>query len=380
MIRKKVLILTNRFLHNGPRIIREINALKRDYEIIVLGRTKPPQNVVQFEQYRDISLVERMLHKGYRLLNNGRLWNGRFYTIDSIICDLVKKHKPDVIITHEPEFFPSVFQLKKKFDFKIVYNAHEYHPLQFDSDKKWLQTKGRLYTELYSKYLPKLDLLINVCESIAEKCTSEFGVSSIVIPNASTYREDITPKWVTKYPIRMIHHGGAVRSRSIETMIRAASLLGENYQLDLMLVESGKEYFDELKRMADETDNVKIIEPVNFNEIIPFLSDYDIGIYSLQPSSFNQEVALPNKLFEFIQARLCIVVSPSLEMEKVVKTNEVGRVTKDYTANSLAEAIKSLTLENINFHKEKSDHAAQALSAERYESLLQDELRKIVVK
>ena len=54
------------------------------------------------------------------------------------------------------------------------------------------------------------------------------------------------------------------------------------------------------------------------HEIVDTIAEYDIGLFILSPINFNYYHALPNKLFEFIQARLAIAVSPSPEMARIV--------------------------------------------------------------
>jgi hypothetical protein len=76
-------------------------------------------------------------------------------------------------------------------------------------------------------------------------------------------------------------------------------------------------------------------------------------------------LALPNKLFEFIQARLALVVGPSPEMARVVREHECGLVTRDFTSQSLAEALASLTPASIAAYKRQSNRAAGQLNAEQ---------------
>ena len=44
------------------------------------------------------------------------------------------------------------------------------------------------------------------------------------------------------------------------------------------------------------------------------LNAHDVGVYVLPPVSFNHLWALPNKVFDFVQGRLALVVGPSPEM------------------------------------------------------------------
>lgn len=376
---KKLLILTNRPLHRAPRIIREIEALKNDYKITILGATPPPFEFVEFVKIDMISIFERALHKLYKIINAGKLWEGIFYSVNKQLAGMFQKYKPDIIITHEPEFLPYLHRYKDKYNYKVVFNSHEYNPLQFETIKNWANTYGRFYFNLYKKYLKKLDLLINVCDGIAMKCKDEFGKDSIVIPNACTYYPDIVPLILNdqENPIRMIHHGGAMRERRTEYMIEAVRKLGSSFQLDIMLVSGDQEYLDELKLLAANFDNVNILPPIDFYDIVPFLAKYDIGLYNMPANGFNQINSLPNKLFEFIQARLCIVISNSPEMKKVVEQNNLGLVSKGFSSEELYDCLKNIDRHQINNFKANADKVAERLSAEKYYQYYLDTVKSL---
>ncbi len=348
-------------------MIREIDALKDEFEIITLGRTASPFKFVEFEYYNLPTIYERGLHRIYRTFNKGKEWAGSFYSIDKKLHQLFEKHKPGIVITHEPEFFPYIFRYKNKYNFKVVFNAHEYCPLQFDTRENWINTGGKFYYNLYKKYVTKLDLFINVCDGIDVKCREEFDTGSIVIPNVSTFYE-ISPVLHDEKEkiIKLIHHGGAIRERKIEYMIEAVKKLGGAFHLDLMLVPGDTEYIAELKLMSDKIDNVNIIPAVQFYDIVPFLNKYDIGLYNMPANGFNQLNSLPNKFFEFIQARLCIVISNSPEMKKIVDQYQLGLVSTGFTAEELFDRLKDINMQQINNFKMNASASAEILSTEKY--------------
>ena len=62
------------------------------------------------------------------------------------------------------------------------------------------------------------------------------------------------------------------------------------------------------------------------HELPRMANDYDVGLYLLPPTNFNQRYALPNKFFEFIQGRLAIAIGPSPEMAKLVERSNADGV------------------------------------------------------
>ncbi|RDC62968.1 glycosyltransferase family protein [Adhaeribacter pallidiroseus] len=377
-MKKTILVIASAPLHNGPRMIREIEALKPFYNIVAIGATPPPDASIKYYAVKTIDkpFPDKVFTKVYQIFTGKRyllpLWltKRRFQKLLYLI-------KPDFVIAHDPTHLPYLVDFPKTL-FKLIYNAHEYHPLEFDENTKWLNFWGKYYYQLYKNTLPKVNLLINVCESIAIKCKEEFNKSSIVIPNAAVYYPDLNPV-LNNYAslIRLIHHGIANKTRKIELMIDAVKMLGNSFHLDLMLVPVDPLYYEELQVYSRNLSNIRFIKPVAYNQIVPFINTYDIGLYNLPPVSFNNRIALPNKFYEFIQARLCLVVSPSVEMKKIVEEHDLGLVSDDYTAESLVETIKRLDLTAINRYKQNVHKAAYCLSAQQYQNRLVDALKEI---
>ena len=286
---QKVFILTERSLHNGPRIIREIEALKKTFTLFATGSSAPADTSVKFTLLSTLnSMVFKVANAIARRLFRFGFMQSVFEQYPGVIR-FVKNEKIDIVIIHEASFLPCAVKMKKKLGVKIVFNAHEYHPLEFDQDPTWLATIGRYNKTLYKQYLPQLDLLINVCDGIAEKCVEEFGVQSLVVPNAA-FQSFQEPTNHEGLPIRMIYHGGVIPSRRIEDMIDVAVLLSETHTLDIMATVQPhhQDYYTFLKKKIEKVPTVRFIEAVPFKDIVPTIAAYDIGIYLLSSESFLQ--------------------------------------------------------------------------------------------
>jgi hypothetical protein len=358
-------------------MIREIEALKGEFEIVATGITPPHDQKVGFVSSNSFlfSHFEYTLGKLFRVLVFNRTYLGKYFSTQLKINKLLAQVKPDLIIVHEPAYLPYFFLEGKKY--KVIFNAHEYHPLEVEGDAKWTRTWGKIYDTIYRKYLPKLDLLINVNQEIADQCEKEFGVKSLVIPNSSKYYQNLNQTREFSFPLRFIHHGVPNPDRKLEVMIEAFRVLGESYQFDLMLVQNGSEYYKSLEKMVGDIPNVRLIPSVSFDEIIPFISKYDLGVYSLAPISFNNQMALPNKFFEFVQARLPMVIGPSPVMSKYVEKYQIGKICRDFGSESLAEAIRSISREDLETFRTNLEIAAKELSIENFESELLKKVKEI---
>jgi hypothetical protein len=75
-------------------------------------------------------------------------------------------------------------------------------------------------------------------------------------------------------------------------------------------------------------------------------------------------MALPNKFFEFMQARLAIFVGPSPEMAAILRQFNNGVAISNFDAVEMASAIASYSREEIYQMKKRSGQAAKVYCME----------------
>ena len=102
-----------------------------------------------------------------------------------------------------------------------------------------------------------------------------------------------------------------------------------------------------------------------YAELAETLNAYDVGIHVLPPINFNNKLALPNKLFDYVQARLGVVIGPSQEMEYYVDHYGIGVVAEDFTREATTAAIDRLTVESVTGFKRHAHDSAEELAGER---------------
>ena len=360
-----VLVLSFSPLHRDPRVQRQILFLKNEFEVTAAGYTNPKIEGIDFIKMPiwNAGLWE----KGFQAI---RLKTGKFESyywkhpsIKKAHALLIGKHW-DLIIANDLFSLPFAIELAKPYDTKILVDAHEYEPLHFDDNWRFNFFKKKFWEYIASEYLPQADAMTTVCEGIATKYNQQFGISCSVINNA-THFHSLEPTTIDAHCIRMIHHGICNPSRRLENMIELMERLDRRFSLDMMLVPDNRRYHKKLVSMADSLPSVIIREPVQMEDIVPTLTDYDIGLFLLSPKAFNYRMALPNKLFEFIQARLAVVVWPSPEMAKIVNQYGVGIVSEEFNLHSVAASLNKLTIADIQLFKKQSHAAAPILCAEQ---------------
>ena len=317
----------------------------------------------------------RKAQKAYRLKTRG--FEAVYRSDESVrkAADALRGHDYALIVANDVDTLPVALMYRGAA--KVLYDAHEYAPRQFENWFLW-----RFFMQAYKEYLcrtriPQVDAMTTVGPAIAEEYARRFGVRPAVVRNAPRYH---AIPWVPRDDniIRMVHHGGALRQRRLEVMIDAMTHLDDRFRLDFMLIPNSSGYLRELKSRASSDSRIMFRSTVEPTKIVERLVGYDVGLHSLPPYSFNSRYALPNKFFDFIQARLCLAVGPSPEMKKIVEQHGCGVVAKDFTAQALAETLRGLDRQRVEAFRRASDAAAVEFCDERSAEVLLRTARRLL--
>ena len=188
------------------------------------------------------------------------------------------------------------------------------------TDPEWIKTQKPYIDYILNKYIRSIDAITTVSEGIAEQYARDYAIKRPdIITNAPKYSHILPVFHDDNNTVRMVHHGIAARQRDIGEMIKIVQCLDRRFTLDLYLVKKDEDYYQELLDACNSSGRVRLLEPIKMHELVPKLNEYDVGLYVLPPTSFNHLHALPNKIFEFVQARLAIAIGPSPEMARIVE-------------------------------------------------------------
>lgn len=364
---KTMLIISFSHLKNDPRVFKQIDSFKEQFSITTAGYSS--SEVFGVKHYDLVSasftIITRFKYIFFLLTKR---YEKAFRTIPKIskAFDTLKfefSQPYDVVIGNDSFAWPLALSLQKVA--KVILDAHEYAPKEFEDLLMWRLFFQKVNYYLCEKYLSLADSVLTVSENIALEYAKEFKIKKpIVIMNTPAFHP-IKPSRPETNRVRMIHHGGTIRSRKLENMILLMNHLGDHFELYFMLTNNDLNYLAELKQMASETGRkIFFIEPVPMIKIVEHISKFDIGLYILEPISFNNKYALPNKIFEFIQARLAIAIGPSPEMEYLVKKYEIGWVAQSFAVIEMAQKLNTITFHSLTNAKLNTEKAAQEICFE----------------
>lgn len=371
-----ILVLSFSNLATDPRVQRQLRLLHPDCRVTAAGYHDPQLPGVEF-----VAIPAQRKTWSRRAVAALRLKLGRFaqyyWEIDSALSALaaLRGRKFDLIIANDANTWPLAVALRGSA--RLLFDAHEYAPREFE-DLRWWRVFHQPYkTWLCRENLAQADGVLTVCDGIADEYARVFGVRPLVVRNVPA-GQSFLPRPTDPKQIRLIHHGVANPSRRLELMIDTVARLDERFTLDLMLMANDRNYLESLRSRAAANPRIRFRDSVPTAQIVPSTREYDIGVFLLPPTNFNYRFALPNKFFEFIQARLAVAIGPSPEMARLVQEHACGIVAENFSVEALQAALRPLTPERIDVLKKNAHRAAATLCWEHECSTLRAEVDRLL--
>lgn len=258
-------------------------------------------------------------------------------------------------------------------DIKLIGDMHELH-FQYLEDMTGYYSHMRLW--LVDTFLPYCDLVLSVSDIGVELYKKRYPKKHIIpIRNVPEY-EVLEPS-INEGVIRLVHVGVMQKLRRPMGMIESFAKLPDQYTLDCYmplgdLDSIGEQIMiEEYIKEHNLQDRITFHEPVPAEDLIKIINQYDIGIYHIEPTIPNQKYYLPNKLFEYIQARLAVVMTPLISPKEIIEKYDVGKVSIDYTVEEFANTIIKVA-ENLSYYKNRSNEAAKELNTEEEWRVVED--------
>ncbi len=354
-----MLIVSFSRIVGDARVLKQVHHLSVDNDVVTCGYGPAPAGVTSHVQVPD----EVRNDLDGRLITL-RAYRAAYTTQHAV--DWVRRQIPqgsaDVIVANDLDTVPLALHLRPRRG--VHADLHEYFPRLHEEHEAWMRRISPYLSWLCRRFLPQCAAVTTVSGRIAQEYTAQFGVEVGVVTNATPYAA-LAPEPVAS-PLRLVHSGACLRNRDLHVLIEAARSTSTPVSLDLYLTPNDPPYLEELRALAlaegPGAGRVRVNDPVPYERLLDVLNGHDVGVHVLPPLSFNNANALPNKVFDYVQARLALVVGPSPEMARLVEQHHLGSVTEGFDAPALTAALDALTPDAVTAAKIASDAAARELS------------------
>lgn len=298
------------------------------------------------------------------------------------IADAIPHLRANLVIAHDFYTCPAGAALARKWGAPLVVDCHEYARGQYMDDPAWVRD-GRLFaTAMQDDYLSRADAVTTVCDGIGDLLNKEQRLKRPALTIRSLPLPERQPFRVTGDRISVLYHGILSADRALDRAVESIRSWRPEFHL-VLRGDGDPEIVRDLRRVAEEngvSDRLTIEPPVDFANIVSAANGADIGYFVQQDYSLQKRFALPNKFFEYVMAGLALCVSDLPEMAKLVTRYHCGRLVADADPRAIAEAINSLTREEIDRMKRASLAAAAELNWAAEERKLLDLFAEILRK
>lgn len=357
---KTAIVTVSNDLATDNRVSKTCNVLiESGYNVLLVGRKR--KNSISLKQinYRCLRL-NLLFDKGalfYAELNI-RLF---FFLLFS---------KVDLIFANDLDTLPAAFLAHRfKRRSKIVYDSHELFTEAPELEGRFVK---KIWERIEKMIFPKLEHIITVNDSIAEIFNSKYRKSIVVIRNVSEKFEwsELKSKKELGIPedkeLIIVQGSGLNVDRGIEEAILAMQFIDNAILLivgDGDVIPNAKEL---VKTHQLET-KVLFFGKRPYKDLMQFTRYASIGLALDKPKSLNYRFALPNKLFDYIQANTAVICSNLIEIQKIVEKYEIGISIETISPEVIAVTINGL-IENKGKLIAFQENCKQAAEEENWEN------------
>lgn len=352
MFRKIIICVTND-LSTDQRVHKVALTLvnKADFEVILVGRklkTSPELDRIY------------AIHRFRLWINSGPLFY-LFYNIRLLFYLLFNSF--NVLLSNDLDTLPACKIAAKIKNRQVVFDSHE---LFTEVPELVNRPQVKKVWECIEKAFVKgLKHCYTVCEPIANIYKQQYGVDMQVVRNVPHKQAVLNEE---KFEMPTIIYQGALNvGRGIELMIHVMQHLP-----DFELIICGKGDLEKKLRtlVADnKIANVQFKGHQSFAALAKITSQSHIGLSWEENIGKNYYYALPNKLFDYIQARIPVLVSNLPTMRQIVDQYGVGEVLLNKEAEEIASQIRTIYANRHTF-AEALNRAANELCWENEEHVL----------
>lgn len=365
MTKQKIIVSVTNDLSTDQRVDKICKSLQElNFEVLLVGRKlSNSQNIKR-----------TYLTKRFKLcFNKGPLFYAN-YNIRLFFFLLFTKS--DVLWSNDLDTLWANYIVAKWKNKKLVFDSHEYFtevPELINRPKV-----QQFWKRIERNILPKLKRVITVSQSIANLYEKEYNIKVHLLRNVPSLKKELIEVENIKVAGKktLIYQGAVNVNRGIEQMVLAMLHL----ETVVLYIAGDGDISDKIKALIENnhlSDKVKLLGKIPLEKLHNYTKQADLGLSLEEDAGLNYRFALPNKLFDYIQAEIPILVANLPEMEKLVKHYQVGEIIENHTPKHIAEKIKRMLADQtkITTWKANCKKAALELNWENETQFLQDFLK-----
>ena len=292
-------------------------------------------------------------------------------------------HNADFIVANDLDTLLANYLASKLKSIPVVYDSHElFTEVPELAHRKFVKS---IWERIEKFIFPKLKYVYTVNNTIANIFKQKYNVEVKVIRNVS--HKNMVTKFDSKNELGLptdkkiiILQGAFI---NVERGAEEAVLAMQYVEGAILLIIGGGDVFNKLRKMAvdlDLTPKVKFIDKVPYNRLMHYTANADIGLSLDKDTNLNYKYSLPNKLFDYIQAGVPVLVSNLVEPKKIISEFNIGEIIESHNPKHIAEKIMHMlsATDKIELWKTNLKKAAEVYCWENEEQKLKEIYKKVI--
>jgi len=334
-----------------------VSLLNIGFDVLLVGRKLPESRGIENRDYKTGRF--RLLFK------TGALFYAE-YNFRLFLFLLFAKF--DVLLSNDLDTLTANFIVSKIKNKPLVYDSHEYFtevPELINRPK--IQ---RIWEWLERKMVPKIKYAYTVCNSIANIYEEKYGTPFKVVRNIPNAIK--SPVVKNENSTKIILYQGALNiGRGLKQAILSMKFIDD---AKLIIAGDGdiKLQLENLVEKENLQNKVEFTGRLPIEELVKLTPQADLGLSIEEDLGLNYRFALPNKLFDYIQAQVPVLVTNLPEMAEIVNQYKIGEITSTLEPKLLADKIKDalFNIEKREVWQKNLKVAAKELTWEKEERIL----------
>jgi len=235
---------------------------------------------------------------------------------------------------------------------KLIFDAHEIPSHDFAESRfpKFLHPLVIFVVRMFVKFFLLFTDQIVLAKKTAALDFAKTRVPQVLVQNftdLTCQNEDVLkPANSNEDWIKVVHLGAINRVRGWPQMLDAVAA-AKNKKIFLHVIgkfgdNSDDEFLARVKELGLE-DRVRFDSWIPYDEVYDALLSCDVGIILFQPVMLNFTHALPHKLFDYMLAKLPVIVPDfAIEVRDIVKDSEAGFLVDPTNIDEVAGVLDQL--------------------------------------
>jgi len=311
----------------------------------------------------------RRLYHASRTALDPRHAKVAYWSIDrrfAELSDLAGRQRADIWLANDWQMLPIARQLSEQQGVPYVYDTHELAVHEYAHRWLWLMFQRPLVAAVEREGITGAALSSCVSSGIADFLQSYHGLPQrpMVVRNLPRY--EAHPFRPCGEMIEVLYHGVVSPGRGLEACIESVASWQPGFRLTIRGPAS-ESYRTELlgrAKAARVADRVLLAPPVPMVDLVREAARFDIGLFALPDHSRQNNLALPNKFFEYMMAGLALCISDLPEMSALLRHYDLGRLIPAVTPDAIAAAINAFDRAAVGHYKVRALEAARTLNWE----------------